>query len=616
MIWLGVWLLERYAGTVKPVGSPSTVEKPSARRRFSALAKDASPALLGGLLHAALAAVALPGIAQPRVAIPAAFLALLPLLWAAKGRGHLLPLFFGVWLGQVPLWVLQQWWVLEVSEFGFFPLVAVQAGWAGLFVVLLRLVRGHVAGVPLPLTAAVLWAGVEFFRAQVFLTGYAWGLSGEALIDVPALATPARVGGLTLVAFLMMLLMAGVWRLCVGRVEAPARRWVGAACGGGALAAWAAMVFLVDPTYHRLQTSVPVAVVQTNLPQSNKLAWTISDEVRDFQRFMALTREAAAAPEGTQRPAFIVWPETMAPGITLEPSALEALRTAEVYFPLPAGQFGEEATRLPATAFAEELLAEQREIGVPMLVGEEAIEGLAINEDEQGRVSFSQDKRFNSAYLVQDGAVRPERYDKMHLTPFGEIMPVISRWDWLEGNLLDLAAGGMKFDLAEGTRRTVFDIPASEFKSGVVRVATPICFESTDPALCRRLAFERGARRADLIVNLTNDGWFGESDLARRQHLRLARWRAFELVTPVVRAANTGFSAVIADDGRVRAQLGSRVDGVLRVEVGMHLGAAVTPYARAGEWAGWSLLTGTAMLVGWALIRRGKDRPAERVAAA
>ncbi len=594
----------RYAGAVKPVGTDTTVEKPSLRRRFSALARDASPALLGGLLHAALAAVALPGIAQPGISIPAAFLALLPLLWVAKGRGRLLPLFFGVWLGQVPLWVLQQWWVLEVSEFGFFPLVAVQACWAGLFVVLLRVVRDRVPGVALPLSAAVLWAGVEFFRAQVFLTGYAWGLSGEALIDMPTLATPARVGGLTLVAFMMMLLMAGLWRVCVGRAEVPARRWVGAACGGAAVAAWSAMALWVDPTYHRLQTSVPVAVVQTNLPQSNKLAWTIADEVRDFQRFMELSREAATLDAAHPRPAFIVWPETMAPGITLEPSALDVLRKADVYFSVPAGLLGDEPNRLSATAFAEELLAQQREIGVPMLVGEEAIEGLKINEDEQGRVSFSQDKRFNSAYLVKDGAVQPERYDKMHLTPFGEIMPVISRWDWLEGNLLDLAAGGMKFDLAEGTRRTVFSIPAPDLKAGVVRVATPICFESTDPVLCRRLVFDGGGRRADLIVNLTNDGWFGESDLARRQHLRLARWRAFELVTPVVRAANTGMSAVIGDDGRVWTQLGSRADGVLRAEVGVHPGAGETLYARRGEWAGWASLTGSTVLAGWALIRR------------
>ncbi len=594
----------RYAGAVKPVGTDTTVEKPSLRRRFSALARDASPALLGGLLHAALAAVALPGIAQPVISIPAAFLALLPLLWVAKGRGRLLPLFFGVWLGQVPLWVLQQWWVLEVSEFGFFPLVAVQACWAGLFVVLLRVVRDRVPGVALPLSAAVLWAGVEFFRAQVFLTGYAWGLSGEALIDMPTLATPARVGGLTLVAFMMMLRMAGLWRVCVGRAEVPARRWVGAACGGAAVAAWSAMALWVDPTYHRLQRSVPVAVVQTNLPQSNKLAWTIADEVRDFQRFMELSREAATLDAAHSRPAFIVWPETMAPGITLEPSALDVLRKADVYFSVPAGLLGDEPNRLSATAFAEELLAQQREIGVPMLVGEEAIEGLKINEDEQGRVSFSQDKRFNSAYLVRDGDVQPERYDKMHLTPFGEIMPVISRWDWLEGNLLDLAAGGMKFDLAEGTRRTVFSIPAPDLKAGVVRVATPICFESTDPVLCRRLVFDGGGRRADLIVNLTNDGWFGESDLARRQHLRLARWRAFELVTPVVRAANTGMSAVIGDDGRVWTQLGSRADGVLRAEVGVHPGAGETLYARRGEWAGWASLTGSTVLAGWALIRR------------
>jgi apolipoprotein N-acyltransferase len=278
---------------------------------------------------------------------------------------------------------------------------------------------------------------------------------------------------------------------------------------------------------------------------------------------------------------------------------------------VPEGVLGSPPARLSATAFSEELRAQQREIGVPMLVGEEALEGLKIQEDAQGRVTFSQDKRYNSAYLIDRGAPSFSRYDKVHLTPFGEVMPVVSRWDWLEDQLLALAAGGMRFDLDEGTRLTVFEIPAPQRSEGTVRVVTPICFESTDPVLCRRLVFDGEMRRADIIANLTNDGWFGESDLARRQHLRAARWRAFELMTPVVRSANTGTSAIIDRSGRVVASLPARTDGVLRAEIDLPTRGAYTVHVRFGEWAGWACLVGTiGLVVAAALTNRERQRAA------
>lgn len=601
MIWLGAGLSKPYAAHVKHgTGSTNTSARKPLLKRFSALAKDASPALLASLVHAGLYACTLPGIAPAAVAIPCAFIALLPLLWIAKSRVSLRATLLGVWLGQLPLWVLQQWWVIDVSEFGFFPFVALMASYVPVFVLLMRVARDRVPFLPMPLAAAVLWVGVEFFRARLFLGGYAWGLTGDVLIDSTALATPARVGGASLLSFLMMLLVGGTWRVIVGREHSPSRRWVGAVCAGGAVTAWVATLFIAVPRGLYLTQSFPVGVVQTNVPQSNKIGWTISDEVRDFRRFTELTRQAAGTDaQHPEPPSFIAWPETMMPGMTLEPDALASLRSVGVFFRVPAGVMAKEEVQLSATAFEDEVLAMQKSLNVPMLVGEEALEGFVIKDDPQGSLAFDQKHRFNSTYLLRDGEVQPDRYDKIHLTPFGEVMPLISRWDWLEDKLLAVAAGGMRFDLSEGTRRTVFTIPAPIFRDERVRVVTPICFESTDSFLCRRLVFDGEDRRADVIVNLTNDGWFGESDLARRQHLRAARWRAFELWTPVVRAANTGISAVIDGDGRVREQLASRVDGVLRADIGLQSG--ITLFAVWGEWPGWACLVGLCgVVVGFA----------------
>lgn len=133
------------------------------------------------------------------------------------------------------------------------------------------------------------------------------------------------------------------------------------------------------------------------------------------------------------------------------------------------------------------------------------------------------------------------------------------------------------------------------------------------PGVCRRLVFYHGARRADLLINLTNDGWFGWWDAGRRQHLQLARWRALELGTPVVRAANTGISALIGPTGAfLRAGVDSapnpaRVDGVLVVDVPKPLGA--TLYARVGDLFGIAALVVAGGLLLASFIRTSSSRP-------
>ena len=103
-----------------------------------------------------------------------------------------------------------------------------------------------------------------------------------------------------------------------------------------------------------------------------------------------------------------------------------------------------------------------------------------------------------------------------------------------------------------------------------MRVVTPICFEATDGRVCRRLV-TAAEGDADLIINVTNDGWFGSSDAGRRHHALLGRWRAAELGVPVIRAANTGISGLIpaggGPGGFVDMELGARTEGVLVADV-------------------------------------------------
>jgi apolipoprotein N-acyltransferase len=174
-------------------------------------------------------------------------------------------------------------------------------------------------------------------------------------------------------------------------------------------------------------------------------------------------------------------------------------------------------------------------------------------------------RAYNSIYVIDhDGSVLSV-YDKLHLVPFGEYLPF---QDWMERlgfEQLTKVRGGF----IPGTRRRPLEIPHAP-------AALPlICYEAVFPGDVA----ERGDRPG-WIVNLTNDGWFGDST-GPYQHLQQVRLRAIEEGLPVVRAANTGISAVIDPLGRIVARLGLGVEGVL--DSGLPSAIAPTIYARAGD---------------------------------
>lgn len=517
---------------------------------------------------------------------PLSLLAMLPVVWVGTREGAR-PWRDGllVAVGSVPVWAVTQWWIVSVSAFGYYPMVLAQAAFVGMFVAMLILVRRTLPKLDLQFAVPLLWTGLEFCRGEIVFGGYAWGFVAHPLIESIGATLLASKGGFYAVSG-WVAWTTGMFVQCV--LDTRERR--GKGVFGGVAAALMVLAMLAPEVWRTPARfkATNIAIVQTNIPQSNKIAWSVAEELAAMDRFEVLSREAAAA-----APAFIVWPETMMPGLSLEPSAIAELKAKGIFFRVP-GPSGE--TELEADAFATRLFALSRDAATPMLIGEEGWVGLNINQGDNG-LEFNKQHRYNSVYLVRDGAASPVRYDKMHLTPFGEEMPYIKHWPWLQQQFLDLAAAGMAFDLSSGTRRTVFEIAA---KGGTIRAVTPICFESTSASVCRSLVYEGGQRRADVIVNMTNDGWFGNSDLARAQHLQVARWRAVELGTPVVRAANTGVSAIIDARGRVvksgvdGSPGAARVDGILTGDI--TLGAGTTLYGRIGDVAGWVCFVGGLVL--------------------
>lgn len=547
---------------------------------------------LGAVALGALHAILL-GLAFPPVGLGlAGVLAPMPLLVLAMTSRTPWRSGLGAVIGSLPFWAYHHWWVFAVSAAGAPPLMLVQSIWPGLFVALGAMVVHAKPSIARAASLAIIWTGVEFLRGRLFFDGYPWFLIAHPTVDLP-LAQWASVIGVYGVGFLIVLLGSLFLSAAMNR-DAGGRRWVGPfAC----LLLLASGALLPGPGQGG---SVAVGVVQTNLPQSNKMARTLEEGIRDFEEWGQLTLRAAQA---TPSPALLIWPETMFPGWTLTPEAIEEFAAYERRAGFPPDR------RSGGTLFVEPLLGLQEQTGVPLLIGAIGYQNLTVGSDPDGSLALDSSGKFNSAFLIDNGRIRTERYDKIFLTPFGETMPYISRFPALEQAMLDFGAGGMSFDLTAGTVPVRFEI---QVDGQATRFATPICFEATIPHVCRRLAYSAGERQADILVNMTNDGWFGRFDAGRANHLLIARWRAIELGTPVVRAANTGISCVVDASGRVRSSLPARQPAsVLLAEVPLSAQDR-TIYASIGDLAGWLGFLASCVLVPVSVVGRRRTRRASQ----
>ena len=209
-----------------------------------------------------------------------------------------------------------------------------------------------------------------------------------------------------------------------------------------------------------------------------------------------------------------------------------------------------------------------RELRLPLLVG-----SIDISDRVPEQIR-------NSAFLVTAAGVQA-RYDKMQLVPFGEYVPLSA--------LLGFVRGWAEFiaDLEPGVRPLVFPGPPAPF--GVV-----ICYEGIFPELVRKFVKD-GAR---FMVNVTNDAWFGRTS-GPAQHLAMYPFRAVEHRLAVVRAANTGISAVIAPSGRIARSLPLFERGTLTSPIALR--ATTTLYTRFGDWLAWLSLgvTAAGLAFGW-----------------
>ena len=197
-------------------------------------------------------------------------------------------------------------------------------------------------------------------------------------------------------------------------------------------------------------------------------------------------------------------------------------------------------------------------------------------------------RRYNSVYLVDAEGKSSYRYDKTHLVPFGEYLP----WGGILGFARPLVGQIGGFTAGDGSS-TLGTIQGQAF-------GTLICYESIFPNLSRELV----AKGAKLLVNITNDHWFGESS-APRQHMEMAAFRAIENRRPILRAANSGFSALIDATGRVRSQTALNREAIIPVVV--RPGTVATLFSLWGQGLNVSLIMVSVGLA-WALCRQRAEK--------
>lgn len=533
--------------------------------------------------HTVLFAAAYPGLGL----WPLTFVSVIPLAWLSIRAASTRRAVLSVLVAQLLMWLWIQRWLIGVTAVGYPFLCAYLSLYPALFVWLLRRLSIHpkLGRVPATLLVPVTWVAVEFLRGEIVLHGYPWFLAAHPAVQWTVLVQSADLFGAYFVSFLVTMIGGAaidLLRAATGivpgrRIAAPVAAAAALAVANAAYGAW------------RLGAEAPISAgptvlaIQTDVPQSNKLGWTPQQQIEDLARLIQLTGEALA--EGP-RADLVVWPETMLPGFGLEPETIRTL--------VDGGYF-------PGDDFSGAVRQLARNADVPLLVGSATYLGLRPVEGQ-----WQWDHHYNSAYLVS-GDPPFQRYDKHFLTPFGETMPYISAWPWLERQMLAVGAAGMRFDLdaAPGIQRLELAW------SRPLVLATPICFEDTVDHVCRKMIYHGGDAKADVLINLSNDGWFGGNDAGRAQHAQIARFRCIENRVPMLRAVNTGNSVAIDSAGRITGAVGAgaygrpRRPGWLGSE--LRLDARSTLYGRIGDVWGWACLGAATGLGAWSMIGRRQE---------
>ena len=442
-------------------------------------------------------------------------------------------------------WLVLLFWLRLVTAIGLVLLAGYLAIYFFLWASGIKFIQKK-TNVSLVIISPVLWVSLEWLRGWLF-TGFPWlPLGNSQYLNLPLIQMAAITGvyGLSFLIVAVNAVLAEIFlQIKKGGIPGLKTQWVN----------FSIIVFicLICFGYGKkvlgedegIQGTLDVAVIQGNIAQGIK--WDVAYEDYNREVFQSLTEEAAS-----NRPDLIVWPET---AVTVSlPQDLEWHNTLS-------------------------FLAEAS--GSFLLTG-------------SLYYSTGGNEYFNSAFLISPQGEIVNRYDKIHLVPFGEYVPRKDYFPWFFERVFHEVS-----DYTPGREEVIFKIPAGNFN-------VLICFEDVFPNMVRQFV----KKGSELLINITNDVWFGKSS-APFQHLAMGALRAVENHRYLVCCANTGISAFISPRGEILGRVEDNsgcplwVRGFLIQKVGM-LGK-LTFYTRFGDWFVYLNLLGSGLFLILSFIKIG-----------
>lgn len=536
--------------------TPGRAEKASraGSRARSALAPDVLTVVSAGLF----------ALSSPTYGLSfLAWICLVPFLFAVeRQRSWRGALAQGLWLGLLMTVAVFHWIPPSIIEFHampgwvpwlFFPLygaIAQPQLWA--YALWRWAWRGR-ADLAVAVASALLYAGVDWLVPKLFVD-----TMGQVFFADPTLVQVIDLGGAHLLTVLLILAnelahAAGRQRMQGGRLRALAPRM---AVVGALVVATLGYGLARRAQVRQAQDAAPAhlraAVIQANVGNFAKVAArkgdveAVVDVLTRYGRLSDVQAGMEAGGRAPDRPDVIIWPETA--------------------YPLA---YGAGRSPLDSDMDAElRLYVQQR--GIPLLFG-----GYHVADGRE----------YNSALVVDpDGALQV--YHKHILLPFGEYLPVVGDWAWVRARVPRLAQFG------KGASPLVLDLPLAG--GGAVQVGPIICYE----ALFAEHLIRSANAGSQVIVNLTNDAWFGSS-AQKRLHLAMSALRSVETRRPQLRATNTGISALILPDGTIVDAGPVDEEASLSYQVPLMLDLPPTLIMRWGPWAGPASLALGALLGVW-----------------
>jgi apolipoprotein N-acyltransferase len=453
---------------------------------------------------------------------PLAWVALVPLLLAVKNVRPGVAARLGLLAGMVHYVSLLYWIVIVLGKYGNLPLwVSVPAllllslymsSYLALFCALISGIWKQ-REISVVWVAPLLWVGLDFARSFLF-SGFPWQDLGYSQYKALLFIQIADLAGHFGVTFLIVLVNSVTALLFVlwfaNRSAEPEaqpvltlrlrRAWFYAILP--ALCMIVGVMGYNVLRYHQVSQVIAgspkmkIAVVQANIEQDKK--WSPAMRLKTIDIYTELSGQAAAVENGP--PALLVWPETALPFLINDNPYYRRLKNV--------------------------LITKQK---IWLLSGAPFYKEVEDKSSQRAREVLS----YNSAYLFTPEGKISGRYDKQHLVPFGEYVPLI---DYLP----------LPGPLVENIGNFSSGKPGMPLSCQGAAIGVLICFESIFPKLAR----DWTSRGANLLVNITNDAWFGRSS-APWQHLSMAVFRAVENRRSLARSANTGVSAIIDPLGRI-----------------------------------------------------------------